>query len=96
MQDRTGHTSSNMINLYRRTARTAAELGLGELLPLDEAIPELRPKKPAKGTAKPTRSTSETTSEDLPAEVSRETDPTCLALSRRGQKAVPTEGFEPS
>jgi hypothetical protein len=24
-------------------ARTAAELGLGELLPLDEAIPELRP-----------------------------------------------------
>ena len=44
VQDRTGHTSSNMINLYRRTARTAAELGLGELLPLDEAIPELRSK----------------------------------------------------
>ena len=43
VQDRTGHTSSSMINLYRRTARTAAELGLGELLPLDVAIPELRP-----------------------------------------------------
>lgn len=44
VQDRTGHTSSNMINLYRGTARTAAELGLGELLPLDVAIPELRSK----------------------------------------------------
>ena len=31
-----------MINKYRRAARTASELGLGELAPLDEAIPELR------------------------------------------------------
>ncbi len=39
--DRTGHTSSIMINRYRRAARTAAELGLGSLAPLDAAIPEL-------------------------------------------------------
>lgn len=39
--DRTGHKSSVMINRYRRAARTAAELGLGWLAPLDAAIPEL-------------------------------------------------------
>jgi integrase len=42
VQDRTGHTSSVMINRYRRTARTAAELGIGLLAPLVEAVPELR------------------------------------------------------
>jgi integrase len=36
--DRTGHRSSVMINAYRRAARTAAELGLGELAPLGEAV----------------------------------------------------------
>jgi len=40
--DRTGHRSSQMINRYRRAARTLAELGLGQLTPLDQAIPELR------------------------------------------------------
>ncbi len=40
--DRTGHESSNQINTYRRVARTAAELGLEWLDPLDEALPELR------------------------------------------------------
>lgn len=40
--DRSGHKSSAMINRYRRAARTAAELGLGDLAPMDEAIPELR------------------------------------------------------
>jgi integrase len=40
--DRTGHRSSQMINTYRRTARTYAELGLGELAAMVEAIPELR------------------------------------------------------
>src|SRR6185369_14698881 len=39
--DRTGHKSSVMINRYRRAARTVAELGLGDLRPLDEAIPEV-------------------------------------------------------
>ena len=39
---RTGHRSSDMINRYRRIAQSVAELSLGELRPLDEAIPELR------------------------------------------------------
>ncbi|WP_437965147.1 tyrosine-type recombinase/integrase [Sorangium sp. So ce260] len=39
--DRTGHRSSIMIQRYRRAARTFAELGLGELASLAEAIPEL-------------------------------------------------------
>ncbi len=39
--DRTGHRSSQMINRYRRAARSASELGLGPLVPLDVAIPEL-------------------------------------------------------
>jgi integrase len=40
--DRTGHRSSFMINRYRRAARTAAELGLGWLTPLHNALPELK------------------------------------------------------
>jgi integrase len=47
VQDRTGHRSSIMVNRYRRVARTAAELGLGPLLPLDKAIPEMRTRKAA-------------------------------------------------
>jgi integrase len=47
--DRTGHKSSTMINRYRRAARTASELDLGSLSPLDEAIPELRQSKLAHG-----------------------------------------------
>ena len=39
---RTGHRSSQMINRYRRVAQSVAELNLGELRPLNEAIPELR------------------------------------------------------
>jgi hypothetical protein len=41
VQDRTGHRSSMMINVYRRAARSAAELGLGDLAPLDVALPDL-------------------------------------------------------
>ncbi len=40
--DRTGHKSSQMINRYRRSARSAKELGLGPLTPLDLALPDLR------------------------------------------------------
>lgn len=39
--DRTGHTSSVMINRYRRKARQVAQLNLGPFLPLHELIPEL-------------------------------------------------------
>ncbi len=41
--DRTGHKSSTMINRYRRAARSVAELNLGDLIPLDIAVPELAP-----------------------------------------------------
>ncbi|WP_434048067.1 MULTISPECIES: tyrosine-type recombinase/integrase [Sorangium] len=52
VSDRTGHKSSDQIALYRRAARTAVELGLGELLPLDEAIPELAAAAGGKGAGK--------------------------------------------
>jgi integrase len=42
VQDRTGHTTSAMVNRYRRAARSAQELDLGSLVPLDQAIPELQ------------------------------------------------------
>ena len=38
VQDRTGHTTSQMLNRYRRQARFASELGLGGLVPLAEAL----------------------------------------------------------
>jgi len=41
VMDRTGHTTSAMLNRYRRTARTVGELGLGALVPMAEAIPEI-------------------------------------------------------
>jgi integrase len=40
--DRTGHRSSQMLYAYKRQARSYAELALGPLSPLHEAIPELR------------------------------------------------------
>lgn len=42
VSDRTGHRSSDQLRGYARAARTAAELNLPPLSPLDEAIPELR------------------------------------------------------
>jgi len=38
VQDRTGHTTNAMLQRYRRQARTAAEVGLGDLEPLDALI----------------------------------------------------------
>jgi len=36
--DRTGHRSSAMVNRYRRQARSAKELGLGALRPIDQVV----------------------------------------------------------
>ena len=41
VQDRTGHTTSIMLSKYRRQARHAAELGLGTLPELNDALPDL-------------------------------------------------------
>jgi hypothetical protein len=52
VQDRTGHRSSIMINRYRRAARTAQELELGCLEPLDALVsrrsktPDVEPADP--------------------------------------------------
>jgi integrase len=51
--DRTGHRSSQMVNGYRRAARTAEELELGHLTPLHEAIPELSDNVPESAPAPP-------------------------------------------
>jgi hypothetical protein len=48
--DRTGHRSSVMIQRYRRAARTFAELGLGELASLAQALPELAGNGTGNGT----------------------------------------------
>jgi integrase len=40
VMDRTGHSSSQLLERYKRAARTAAELELGWLAPMWEAIPE--------------------------------------------------------
>ena len=79
VSDRTGHTTSQMINAYRRQAREWTELDMGTLLPLDEAIPELRPEtkeggetsnetsnsSPPQTTPKPHRSKKEPKSSDV-------------------------------
>lgn len=41
VMDRTGHTTSAMLNRYRRASRSATELGLGPLAPLSDALPEI-------------------------------------------------------
>jgi hypothetical protein len=47
--DRTGHRSSQMINQYRRRAREASELNLGELDRLDAALESAQPGGPFAG-----------------------------------------------
>ncbi|WP_437933836.1 tyrosine-type recombinase/integrase [Sorangium sp. So ce341] len=53
ISDRTGHKSSGQIHHYKRAARKIAELGLGDIAPLDEAIPELRGKGGSVGGGQP-------------------------------------------
>ncbi len=47
--DRTGHTTWAMLKRYRRSARSVAELGLGDLESLSLAVPELRTNGPRNG-----------------------------------------------
>jgi hypothetical protein len=44
VMDRTGHTTSAMLNRCRLAARSFAELGQGDMVPLDEGLPEFRPR----------------------------------------------------
>ena len=52
ISDRTGHKSSQMIAKYKRPARTIDELHEDDLLPLDQAIPELTNPRPTLGPSK--------------------------------------------
>lgn len=53
VSDRTGHKSSVMIQRYRRAARQAEELRLGELRPMFEAIPEVAEVQASAGSETP-------------------------------------------
>jgi hypothetical protein len=46
---RTGHTTSAMLNRYRRDAESIAELNLGWFAPLHDAVPELAELDPQAG-----------------------------------------------
>lgn len=81
VQDRTGHTTNAMLQRYHRMARTAAEVQLGNLLPLDEGlgmvprqvprlakVPPIPPEPPDSRTRKAVRVS-------YPAPVSSQDDP---------------------
>ncbi len=89
VQDRTGHKSSDMINRYRRAARTAAELGLDVCRPLHEAIPELAP-RPIDATSADRARTRERAAERAPRSrratpMSVEIQPRSAGLATPGQ-----------
>jgi integrase len=75
--DRTGHETRSQLDRYRQTARTIKELNLGELTPLDQAIPELydEPSSNSPGIPQePQRPLGEmANAEDLKSSVSQET-----------------------
>ena len=100
--DRTGHKSSQMVNKYRRVARLVAELGQGELLPLDVAIPELAPKaKPA--PVPPAPKPAQVARVEIPQQVSRgrllarkRARKVSRRVSRHPPRVVGRAGLEPA
>ena len=95
--DRTGHKSSIMINRYRRRAREASELGMGELDRLDLAIPELRPQ----GGEAPAGSAAPSPAPEAARPYSAHVGSNIRSDSASGTEessmipAVPKEGLEP-
>jgi hypothetical protein len=85
--DRTGHKSSVIINRHRRQARQAAELDLGALLPLVEAIPEYRKAPPLSPQGGPERRPEFLT--ENPSQVLAIENPDVFS-------AVPKVGLEPT
>ena len=101
--DRTGHRSSQMLALYKRSARTAAELGLGWFAPLDGLIPELASADAPAGnvsggnadaTATGAVSASVSRSADASESPSESALMACENINDSG--LVPKEGVEPS
>jgi integrase len=64
---RTGHTTSAMLNKYRRTAANLAEGAEAALVPLVEAIPELAAARPRPAPKAPDPPPPETLSQGCPA-----------------------------
>lgn len=85
VMDRTGHTTSAMVNRYRRAARSLAEIGAGELMGLDVAIPELvEASKPPAETVTATETATDAASGMMVAQAEA-TDPACSESSARGR-----------
>lgn len=99
--DRTGHTSSQMINRYRRRARGAEELELGNLLPMDQAVQELCQRRPTREQWQPERvievNSTALGSDSLPRDYPGNRGSTRNRTEdQRIGNAVITEGCEPS
>ncbi|MEZ4308043.1 MAG: winged helix-turn-helix domain-containing protein [Polyangiaceae bacterium] len=107
IQDRTGHRSSAMINLYRRVARHVAELDLGDLAPLDAAIPEIAAALGTPpGSTPPAASGSDPAPAEPPANASESTShtpadagtllvPPARAVARRSRNPYKTSDSAP-
>lgn len=80
--DRTGHTSSQMLQKYRRSARQWVEGKLGTLLPLDVAIPELASGRPP-------------SDDDAPGSDSPH-DPSARPTTTRARRGRPRRGGAPA
>lgn len=80
--DRTGHTTTQQLARYKASARLAAELNLGPLLPLDQVVPELLRAKPPAAAPAPPKSTPPDAGERSEQTPSLDTlePPGCLAL----------------
>jgi integrase len=89
ISDRTGHKSSQMINRYKRTARTFAELQTGELEPLFRAIPELSSWDMRGSQLPPTATTTANYSQSLASPAGFETPPS--ASEARETTGFPSE-----
>jgi hypothetical protein len=66
VMDRTGHTTSTMLQRYRRAARTVAEAKMTTLTPLHLAIPEFAPFLKETKTATPAAPTADAPAQDQP------------------------------
>jgi integrase len=90
VQDRTGHTTSQMLAKYSRVARKVGELNLGTLVPLADAIPECsatRLQDAAAGYAKASITQDEaSTNDDISREIAK-ADEGDLAFRFRRRKA---------
>jgi len=90
VSDRTGHKSSTMIQRYRRAARSASELGLGWLEPMDQALPETR------SEVVPETPTPQGGLQGGPSEAPAPLGEVADALVIQPFLAVPEKGLEPS